>query len=165
MLRGIIKMEGKREMRTSRNIIMVGILLIMFICAQPCTYAADKALTFQEEMAKLMGQKAGPDNTGDVRHMGGLTGYYTGPKELFPGKGKYGALYNFLPLIRWYDPDYYYNSDKFHPGSSIEGLYKGEQCILCHEVENPGIVALWRRSKHASPGIGKEVVGCEKMSW
>jgi hydroxylamine dehydrogenase len=149
-------------MRTSRNIIMVGILLIMFICAQPCTYAAGKALTFQEEMAELMGQKAGPDNTGDVRHMGGLTGYYTGPKELFPGKGKYGELYNFLPLIRWYDPDYYYNSDKFHPGSSIEGWYEGDQCILCHEVENPGIVALWRRSKHASPGSGKEVVGCEK---
>ncbi|OHB95402.1 MAG: hypothetical protein A3I59_08945 [Planctomycetes bacterium RIFCSPLOWO2_02_FULL_50_16] len=109
-----------------------------------------------------MGQKAGPDNSGEVYHLGGLEAYYTGPKELFPGKGRYGELYSFLPLIRWYDPDYYYNSKDFRPKNSLDGWYKNDQCVVCHEVENPGIVEQWRRSKHASPAEGKEVVGCDK---
>ncbi len=135
------------------------VALLLF--AIPCTYAAKEPLAFQKEIAKLTGTRVGPDDSGEVYHLGGLTAYYTGPKKLFPGKGKYGELYSFLPLIRWYDPDYYYNSQDFRPGSSVEGWYKNDQCIVCHTVESPGIVAQWRQSKHASPSEGKEVVGCD----
>ena len=151
------------EHSKSPNIkISLPIMIFIIILSSTFTHtlAADRILTFQEEMAVLMGQKAGPDDSGEVRHLGGLTGYYTGPKVLFPGKGIYKRLYNFLPLIRWFDPDYYYNSEEFHPGSSVEGLYNNKQCIVCHTVESP--VMQWKRSKHALPGNGKEEVGCDK---
>src|SRR3989304_2386164 len=66
-------------------------------------------MRFRHDMADLLGEKVGPDDSGDVYNAGGLAGYYTGPKELFPGKGKLGELYRFLPVIRWYDPAYYFN--------------------------------------------------------
>ena len=153
-----------------KNVFMAGspllsVSFILLLCAFSCADAAadtGNVPAFQGEMAELMGQKAGPDNSGEVYHLGGLEAYYTGPKELFPGKGRYGELYSFLPLIRWYDPDYYYNSKDFRPKNSLDGWYKNDQCVVCHEVENPGIVEQWRRSKHASPAEGKEVVGCDK---
>ncbi|OHB86788.1 MAG: hypothetical protein A3C38_05980 [Planctomycetes bacterium RIFCSPHIGHO2_02_FULL_50_42] len=153
-----------------KNVFMAGspllsVSFILLLCAFSCANAAadtGNVPAFQGEMAELMGQKAGPDNSGEVYHLGGLEAYYTGPKELFPGKGRYGELYSFLPLIRWYDPDYYYNSKDFRPKNSLDGWYKNDQCVVCHEVENPGIVEQWRRSKHASPAEGKEVVGCDK---
>jgi len=97
-------------------------------------------LKFQYEMAELLGEKVGPDDSGNVHHAGGLSSFYTGPKKLFPGKGKYGHLYNFLPLIRWYDPVYYYNSDTFHPGSTVEGEFTNKECVTCHMVESPGLL-------------------------
>lgn len=153
-------------MKMPKNISMAGCLLavafvVPILFALQCTHAEGEVI-LQEEMAGLLGVQAGPDDSGEVYHLGGLAAYYTGPKELFPGKGKYGALYSFLPLIRWYDPDYYYNNEKFHPDSSVEGWYKNEQCIVCHMVESPGIVEQWRRSKHATPTKGKEAVGCDR---
>ena len=49
-------------------------------------------MRFRHEMAELLGEKVGPDDSGDVYTAGGLAGYYTGTKELFPGKGKFGQL-------------------------------------------------------------------------
>ena len=118
------------------------------------------SLKFQYEMAKLLGERVGPDDSGNVHHAGGLSSFYTGPEKLFPGKGKYGHLYNFLPLIRWYDPAYYYNSDTFHPGSTVDGEFTNKECVTCHMVESPGIVAQWKQSKHAEPSDGKDIVGC-----
>ncbi len=141
---------------------LLAVFLVLFISLPQHTFASGDAPAFQKEMAGLLGVEAGPDNSGEVYHLGGLAGYYTGPRKLFPGKGKYGKLYSFLPLIRWYDPAYYYNTQEFRPENSLDGWYKNDQCIVCHTVENPGIVAMWRRSKHASPGEGKEVVGCDK---
>ena len=45
------------------------------------------SMKFQYEMAELLGEKVGPDDSGNVHHAGGLTSFYTGPKKLFPGKG------------------------------------------------------------------------------
>ena len=119
-------------------------------------------MKFQYKMAELLGEKVGPDDSGNVYHAGGLSSYYTGPEKLFPGKGKYGHLYNFLPVIRWYDPTSYYNSDAFHPGSAVEGEFTNKQCVTCHMVESPGIVTQWKQSKHAAPSGGKDIVGCDK---
>jgi hydroxylamine dehydrogenase len=37
-------------------------------------------------MAELLGEKVGPDDSGNVHHAGGLSNFYTGPEKLFPGK-------------------------------------------------------------------------------
>ncbi|HHT9132299.1 MAG TPA: hypothetical protein ACFYED_07415 [Candidatus Tripitaka californicus] len=116
----------------------------------------------QEFFSKLRKEPITPDDSGNISHGGGLTMTYTGPKELFPAEGKYGKLFNFLPLIRWYAPEQYYNNAKYHPDSPVEGEYAGDQCIVCHSVQTPGVVVQWRRSKHANPPEGKEQVGCDR---
>ena len=121
------------------------------------------SMKFQYEMAELLGERVGPDDSGNVYHAGGLSSFYTGPEKLFPGKGTYGHLFSFLPLIRWYDPAYYYNSEIFHPGSTVEGEFTNRQCVVCHMVESPGIVTQWKQSRawRHHPG-GKDVVGCDR---
>ncbi|MCF6157790.1 MAG: hydroxylamine oxidoreductase [wastewater metagenome] len=118
------------------------------------SYSPDKR-TIQQIVSELTGEKIGPDDSGDLYHFG-LTATYTGPKEVFPGEGKFGKLFNFLPVIRWYDPDHYYT-----PTQKVPGEFKNEQCIMCHTVQTPGIVAQWKQSKHAANEKG-EVVGCDK---
>jgi len=120
------------------------------------------SMKFQYEMAELLGERVGPDDSGSIHHAGGLSSFYTGPEKLFPGKGKYGHLYNFLRVVRWYDPAYYYNSDTFHPGSTVEGEFTNRECVTCHAIESPGIVKQWKQSKHAKPLEGKDVVGCDR---
>lgn len=122
-------------------------------------------MRFRHEMAEFLEEKVGADDSGDVYKTGGLASYYTGPGELFPGKGRLGHLYKFLPVIRWYDPAYYFNSDVFHPGSTVTGEYTHEQCVTCHRGESQGIVTQWKQSKHGTPSEGKEVVGCDRWSW
>ena len=56
-------------------------------------------MKFQYEMAGLLDERVEPDDSGNVHHLGGLSSFYTGPEKLFPGKGTYGNLYSFLPLI------------------------------------------------------------------
>ncbi|MCQ4573633.1 MAG: hydroxylamine oxidoreductase [Candidatus Brocadiales bacterium] len=124
--------------------------------------AGESSVNTQEFFAKLREEALGPDDCGRVFPMGGLTATYTGPEKLFPAYGKYGKLFNFLPLIRWYDPAHYYNSEEYHPGSPVKGQFKNDECIVCHTIQTPGVVALWKRSKHAFPGFGKAEVGCDK---
>jgi hypothetical protein len=124
--------------------------------------AAEKVgLTTQEYYAKLRDQNIDVDDSGIIFAGGGLTATYTGPEKLFPAYGKYGSLFSFLPLIRWYDPDHYYNSAEFHPESPVQGTFKSDECVICHTVQTPGIVAQWRRSEHAAPSSGKPAVGCD----
>ena len=99
--------------------------------------------TIQQIISEMTGEKIGPDNSGDL-YPGGLTATYTRPEEVFPGEGKFGKLFNFLPLIRWYDPDHYYT-----PNMNVSGEFKHEECVMCHTVQTPGIVAQWKKSKHA----------------
>jgi hydroxylamine dehydrogenase len=115
--------------------------------------AAKKTLKFQQVAAKIFDQKVGLDDSGDVYYMG-LTAKYTGPEDLLPGEGKYGKLFKYLPVMRWYDPEHYYTSTQV-----VEGEFKSEQCILCHMIKTPGIVAQWKKSKHATSW--KQTVGCD----
>ena len=108
----------------------------------------------QQIISELTGGKIGPDNSGDL-YSGGLTATYTSPEETLPGEGKFGKLFKFLPIIRWYDPDHYYT-----PNMNVSGEFKHEECIMCHTVQTPGIVAQWKKSKHASTEKG--IVGCDK---
>ncbi|OHC02377.1 MAG: hypothetical protein A3G17_05755 [Planctomycetes bacterium RIFCSPLOWO2_12_FULL_50_35] len=123
--------------------------------------AGGSKMSTQELFAGLRNEALGPDDCGRVFPMGGLTATYTGPEELFPAYGKYGNLFYFLPLIRWYDPNHYYNSPDFHPESPVQGKYDNNGCILCHTAQTPGIVAQWKRSKHAIPHEGK-IIGCDR---
>ena len=59
--------------------------------------------TIQQIISEITGEKTGPDNSGDL-YSGGLTATYTRPEEVLPGEGKFGKLFGFLPLIRWYVP-------------------------------------------------------------
>lgn len=111
------------------------------------------ARTIQQIISELTGEKIGPDNSGDVYHLG-LTATYTPPKELLPGEGKFGKLFSFLPLMRWYDPDHYYT-----PNQAIGGEFTHGECLMCHTIQTPGIVAQWKKSKHAAV---EQVVGCDK---
>ncbi len=110
--------------------------------------------TVQQIISELTGEKMGTDNSGDLYHAG-LTASYTPPEEVLPGEGKFGKLFGFLPLMRWYDPDHYYT-----PNMNVSGEFKHEECVMCHTVQTPGIVAQWKKSKHASTEKG--VVGCDK---
>jgi hydroxylamine dehydrogenase len=85
--------------------------------------------TIQQIISQLTGEKIGPDDSGDLYHSG-LTATYTGPEELLPGEGKFGKLFHFLPVIRWYDPDHYYT-----PNMAISGEFKHEECIMCHTIQ------------------------------
>lgn len=110
--------------------------------------------TIQQIISEVTGEKIGADSSGDLYHSG-LTATYTEPEELLPGEGKFGKLFGFLPLIRWYDPDHYYT-----PNMNVSGEFKQEECIMCHTVQTPGIVAQWKKSKHATTEKG--IVGCDK---
>lgn len=110
--------------------------------------------TIQQIVSEITGEKIGPDSSGDLYH-GGLTATYTEPEDMLPGEGKFEKLFKFLPLIRWYDPDHYYT-----PNMNVAGEFKHDECIMCHTVQTPGIVAQWKKSKHASTEKG--IVGCDK---
>ena len=120
---------------------------------ETASHPTDKR-TIQQIISETTGGKIGADNSGDL-YSGGLTATYTSPEETLPGEGKFGKLFKFLPLIRWYDPDHYYT-----PSMNVSGEFKHEECIMCHTVQTPGIVAQWKKSKHASTEKG--VVGCDK---
>ncbi len=111
---------------------------------KPGTSKRENRLTFQNRVSKIINQKVGLDDSGNVYRMG-LTAKYTGPDNLMPGEGKFGKLFKYLPVMRWYDPEHYYTSIQ-----TIDGEFTNDQCIMCHTVKTPGIVAQWAKSKHAT---------------
>ncbi len=121
--------------------IFVAICLSTFNSLNSC-FAQEK-LTIQERASKIFGEAVGDDNNGEV-YSWGLTAKYKGPKELVPGEGKFKNLIKFLPAIRWYDPAHYYESFK-----GVEGEFTGGDCVLCHQIQTPGVVKDWRSSKHS----------------
>ena len=106
---------------------------------ETASHPTDKR-AIQQIISDITGGKIGADNSGDL-YSGGLTATYTSPEETMPGEGKFGKLFKFLPLIRWYDPDHYYT-----PNMNVSGEFKHEECIMCHTVQTPGIVAQWKRA-------------------
>ncbi|MGR3178269.1 MAG: multiheme c-type cytochrome [Candidatus Anammoxibacter sp.] len=140
-------------MQKSRLLRKVTKLMVMLVCISgiimfknTIVFSGDESTSFQERASKIFGENVGDDSSGDV-YTWGLTAKYTGPKELFPGEGKFKNLFNFLPAIRWYDPAHYYK-----PTSAVEGEFEGQECVLCHTVQTPGIVKDWKRSQHSKLG-------------
>lgn len=71
------------------------------------------------------------------------------------GTGLYSREWKPEPVQAYWDPDHFYQSVQ-----TLQGEFKGEECIACHTAVTPGIVNDWRASRHASPGNGKEQVFC-----
>jgi hydroxylamine dehydrogenase len=72
-----------------------------------------------------------------------------------PGAGLYSQEWKPEALHAYWDPDKFYQSPQ-----TLQGEFKGEDCIACHAAVTPGIVNDWRASRHANPGQGKEPVYC-----
>ncbi len=68
------------------------------------------------------------------------------------GAGLYSRHWSPEPVQGYWDPDNFYQSP-----DSVQGVFKAELCIQCHEGITPGIVADWRASRHAQ---GEEPVYC-----
>src|SRR3989338_5158837 len=113
---------------------VVGVLWLFLYTHSKIALAAKKekgemakaTVPTQEFFSRLRKEPITPDDSGNISHGGGLTMTYTGPKELFPGEGKYGKLFNFLPLIRWYAPEQYYKHANPPEGKEQVG------CERCH---------------------------------
>ncbi len=72
-----------------------------------------------------------------------------------PGAGLYSREWKPEPLHAYWDPDKFYQ-----PVQTLQGEFKGEECIACHTAVTPGIVNDWRASRHANPGQGQAPVYC-----
>ncbi|MCP4936202.1 MAG: hydroxylamine oxidoreductase [bacterium] len=74
-----------------------------------------------------------------------LAGFgYVGWSKSGPGAGLYSRLWQPDTVFSYWNPKPFYKSVQ-----TVEGLFKGEECIECHESLTPGIVKDWRASKHA----------------
>ncbi|HHT9134710.1 MAG TPA: multiheme c-type cytochrome [Candidatus Avalokitesvara rifleensis] len=100
--------------------------------------------TFQEVASSIYGQPVGKGDSGDL-YVFGLTSEYVQP-EYVDGVGPYKSFTKFLPVVRWYRPQEYWVNK-----NSVEGVFKTEECVLCHTVQTPTIVNDWRASGHANP--------------
>jgi len=60
------------------------------------------------------------------------------------GAGLYSRHWSPDPGQGYWDPDNFYQSP-----NTVQGTFRGEQCIQCHEGITPGIVSDWRASRHA----------------
>jgi hydroxylamine dehydrogenase len=63
------------------------------------------------------------------------------------GAGLYSHHWSPDPIQGYWDPGNFYRSTKI-----VEGVFRPEQCIQCHEGITPGIVVDWRASRHAQAG-------------
>jgi hydroxylamine dehydrogenase len=70
-----------------------------------------------------------------------------------PGAGLYSREWQPDPVHAYWDPDTFYK-----PVQTVQGEFKGEQCIECHGGFTPGIVNDWRASRHAKPANGQPVM-------
>jgi len=123
--------------------------------------ADDAAPTFQDVASSIYGQAVGDDDSGE-NFVFGLTARYTGPDRTMPGEGKFKNIFYFLPVTAlYYDPEHYYVSTQ-----KVEGVFKTDECVLCHSIQTPRIVVDWKASKHSKSGKTKamdaeQVVGCD----
>ena len=63
-----------------------------------------------------------------------------------PGAGLYSRLWQPHPVFAYWSPNHFYKSVQ-----TVEGVFKGEECVSCHMDLTPGIVKDWRASQHAKP--------------
>jgi hydroxylamine dehydrogenase len=123
--------------------------------------ADEAAPTFQDVASSIYGQAVGDDDSGE-NFVFGLTARYTGPDRTMPGEGKFRNIFYFLPVTAmYYDPAHYYVSTQ-----KVEGVFKNDECVLCHTIQTPRPVIDWKLSKHSKVGktdaMDKEqVVGCD----
>ncbi len=62
-----------------------------------------------------------------------------------PGKGKYGDLWEPIPIQQYWNPITFYK-----PPDTIKGEFKADQCVTCHQSITPGWVHAWEDSAHAN---------------
>jgi hydroxylamine dehydrogenase len=60
------------------------------------------------------------------------------------GTGLYSRLWQPDPVFAYWNPKAFYKSVQ-----SMEGVFKGKECVECHTDLTPGIVKDWRASRHA----------------
>ncbi|MHC4453797.1 MAG: multiheme c-type cytochrome [Planctomycetota bacterium] len=147
--------------------VCVSILMMVAACALTSTdfckntYAEEAAPTFQDVASSIYGQAVGDDDDG-TNYVFGLTARYSGPDRTLPGEGKFKNIFYYLPVTAmYYNPEDYYVSTQ-----KVEGVFKTEECVLCHTIQTPRIVIDWKASKHSKGGktdaMDKEqVVGCD----
>lgn len=143
----ISKLFNTVNRKTASTLTVLLVCLCMFTMINTIPADTAEAQTgFQEVASSIIGEKVGDDSSGDV-YKWGLTARYTGVKDLYPGEGKFKNLFKLLPAMKWYDPAHYYE-----PLDAVEGEFEGQECVLCHTVQTPGIVKDWKRSAHSKPG-------------
>ncbi len=62
-----------------------------------------------------------------------------------PGKGKYGDLWEPIPIQSYWDP-----IDFYEPPQTVKTEVSRGQCLTCHKAINPGLVKAWQESAHAN---------------
>lgn len=71
------------------------------------------------------------------------------------GAGLYSRLWSPEAVFAYWSPDDFYD-----PVNTMQGEFKGEECVACHTAITPGIVNDWRASRHSHPANGKPKVYC-----
>ncbi|MFQ5642266.1 MAG: multiheme c-type cytochrome [Thiogranum sp.] len=71
------------------------------------------------------------------------------------GAGLYSRKWQPDPVFAYWNP-----ADFYQPVDSVSGVFKGEQCVTCHEAVTPGIVRDWQASRHSRPAGGADTVYC-----
>ncbi len=156
-------MQKYKPHQTSSKIILFALFFVIGLLSLNIhlNCYAEEGITFQKLASQVLNEEPGDDNSGNV-YTWGLSARYSGSKGLIPGEGKFKNLFNFLPSIKWYDPAHYYQSPDM-----LQGEFGGQECVLCHTVQTPGIVKDWKRSRHSQPGKTssmekEEVVTCNR---
>ncbi len=62
-----------------------------------------------------------------------------------PGKGKFGDLWEPIPIQKYWNP-----KDFYKPPTTVTGEVTRDQCVVCHESVTPGAFHAWKNSTHAN---------------
>ncbi|HYE34720.1 multiheme c-type cytochrome [Methylocaldum sp.] len=62
-----------------------------------------------------------------------------------PGKGKFGDLWEPIPIQKYWNP-----KDFYKPPTTVTGEVTREQCVTCHQAVTPGAFHAWQNSGHAN---------------
>jgi hydroxylamine dehydrogenase len=69
------------------------------------------------------------------------------------GIGLYDDKWQPDPMHEYWDPESFHSPEK----DLVEGIFKSEECVECHEGVTPGIVKDWQKSAHFAPSKGNAV--------
>jgi hydroxylamine dehydrogenase len=62
-----------------------------------------------------------------------------------PGKGKFGDLWEPIPIQKYWNP-----KDFYKPPKTVAGEVTRENCVACHQAVTPGAFHAWESSAHAN---------------